>query len=313
MTPPTSNSPAPVPSNAQASDRQSGNRNRSKKKKSGSGSASSFVGKCVEIKDQVYDVNTSRGGFDMFVKTTREIAEHVSSKLKDASEFRNAMDPDNLAFDVLTPPVLADAQNLMDVEIWKIEYKTYSEALKRRELLVGQVFAIVLGQCLPTVVDRLKSSATWDTVNNGNDLMGLLRLIRTSMYTGATSKNRLQSLLEAQSKFLAFKQTNCMTNAEYLRTFTALSDQVVHLHGDLGTDQAYITERIIEDGDDPQDADTRASMILDYLRDAKVTRADIEAAEDIFGPNIGALCGKTVRRPTPHVLSPMMSLPFTNS
>ena len=278
MTPPTSNNPAPVASNAQTNDRQSGNRNRSKKKKSGSASTGSFVGKCAEIKDHVYDVNASRGGFDMFVKTTREIAEHVGSKLKDASEFRNAMDPDNLAFEVLTAPALADAQNLMEVEIWKIEYKTYSEAMKRRELLVGQVFAIVLGQCSPTVVDRLKSSATWDTVNNGNDLMGLLRLIRTSMYTGATSKNRLQSLLEAQSKFLAFRQTNRMTNAEYLRTFTALSDQVVHLHGDFGTDQSYVTERIIEDGDDPEDADTRASMILtireEYLAMMFFTHAD---------------------------------------
>jgi hypothetical protein len=69
----------------------------------------------------------------------------------------------------------------MDIEIWKIAYKGHSEAINRRELLVGQVFAIVLGQCSPTVVDRLKASANWATVNNGNDLMGLLRLIRTSM------------------------------------------------------------------------------------------------------------------------------------
>ena len=214
----------------------------------------------------------------MFVKTTREIAEHVSSKLKDASEFRNAMDPDNLVFDGLTPPVLGDAPTLTDIEIWKIDYKSYSEAVKRRELLVGQVFAIVLGQCSPTVVDRLKSNGTWDAVNSNNDLMGLLRLIRTSMYTGATSKNPLMSLLEAQSKFLGFRQTNRMTNAEYLRTFTALTDQVVHLHGDLGTDQAYITTRIVEDGDDPEDEGIRAAMILtvreEYLAMMFFTHAD---------------------------------------
>ena len=152
------------------------------------------MGKCADIKEHVYDVGGNRGGFDLFVKTTREIAEYVSSKLKDASEFRNAMDPDNLAFETLTAPMLGEAPTIMDIEIWKISYKVHSEAVNRRELLIGQVFAIVLGQCSPTVVDRLKANAEWNAVNNGNDLMGLLRLIRTSMYTGATSKNPIQSL-----------------------------------------------------------------------------------------------------------------------
>ena len=134
--------------------------------------------------------------------------------------------------------------------------------MKRRELLIGQVFAIVLGQCSPTIVDRLKSNSMWNAINNSNDFIGLLRLIRTSMYTGATSKNPLQSLLEAQTKFLSFRQTNRMTNAEYLRNFTALSDQVVHLHEDFGTDQLYITTRIVEDGNNSDDVNARANMSL---------------------------------------------------
>jgi len=38
-------------------------------------------------------------------------------------------------------------------------------------------------------------------------------------------------------------------------------------------------------------------VIIDYLHDAPVTKANIAAAEDIFGPNVGSLKGKTVRRP----------------
>ena len=164
------------------------------------------------------------------------------------------------------------------IEIWKVSYKAHSEAVNRRELLLGQVFAIVLGQCSPTVVDRLKANAEWTVVNNGNDLMGLLRLIRTSMYTGATSKNPIQSLLEAQTKFLSFRQGSRMSNAEYLRNFTALSDQVVHLHGELGTDQAYVTTRIREDGDDPDDGGGArhqgpAAGVL-FAQDRSVLRAD---------------------------------------
>jgi hypothetical protein len=275
---PTSSSPGPVGSGAETSDRQSSGSSKKKKKKSVSANVTSFVGKCADIKDHVYDVGGNRGGFDLFVKTTREIAEYVSSKLKDASEFRNAMDPDNLSFETLLAPVLGDAPTIMDIEIWKISYKVHSEAVNRRALLLGQVFAIVLGQCSPTIVDRLKANAEWNAVNNGNDLMGLLRLVRTSMYTGATSKNTIQSLLEAQTKFLSFRQGSRMSNAEYLRNFTALSDQVAHLHGEFGTDQAYVTARILEDGDEPDDVDARASMTLtirdEYLAMLFFTHAD---------------------------------------
>ena len=42
-------------------------------------------------------------------------------------------------------------------------------------------------------------------------------------------------------------------------------------------------------------------IAITHLRDCPVKRSDIAAAEDIFGPNLGALKGKTVWRPNPHV------------
>ena len=42
-------------------------------------------------------------------------------------------------------------------------------------------------------------------------------------------------------------------------------------------------------------------IAITHLRDCPVKRADIAAAEDIFSPNLGALNGKTVWQPNPHV------------
>ena len=42
-------------------------------------------------------------------------------------------------------------------------------------------------------------------------------------------------------------------------------------------------------------------VAVTLLKGCPLTKADIQAAEDIYGPNLGALKGKTVDRPNPHV------------
>ena len=42
-------------------------------------------------------------------------------------------------------------------------------------------------------------------------------------------------------------------------------------------------------------------VAVSHLKGCPVTKADVKAAEDIYGPNRGALKGKTVSRPNPHI------------
>ena len=42
-------------------------------------------------------------------------------------------------------------------------------------------------------------------------------------------------------------------------------------------------------------------VTVTHLKGCPLTKVDIQAAEDIYGPNLGALKGKTVDRPNPHV------------
>lgn len=58
---------------------------------------------------------------------------------------------------------------------------------------------------------------------------------------------------------------------------------------------------------------TRRCMSIverNLLPNCPITRQDIAAAEDIFGPDVGSLKGKTVRRPTPHATTKLMDVPL---
>ena len=44
-----------------------------------------------------------------------------------------------------------------------------------------------------------------------------------------------------------------------------------------------------------------ADVIIKHFHNCPISKEDIQAADDIFGPNLGSLKGKTVCRPNPHV------------
>ena len=50
-------------------------------------------------------------------------------------------------------------------------------------------------------------------------------------------------------------------------------------------------------------------VAVPHLKGCPLTKADVKAAEDIYGPNLGALKGKTVARPNPHVLAGVDHVP----
>jgi hypothetical protein len=132
--PPAANRPAATGSSTHEDER--GNQwKKKKKKKQFTDGQSGYAGKSDDLKTFVYDVSPGKSGFDSFAKTTREIGEYIARTVKDAGEFRTAMDPENLGFAPLIPPAdlaNADATNLMAVERWKLNYKTYHDAQERR-------------------------------------------------------------------------------------------------------------------------------------------------------------------------------------
>ena len=135
------------------------------------------------------------------------------------------MHPDILAFDALvdpetTPPT--DVANLIQMKIWEGKLKAYNDSINTRTEVSRQAYAVILGQCSQTIHDHLSASASWAGIQANTNLMGLLHLIRESLYTGVTMKKPTKSLQEAEEGLLGFRQGENMTNSNYLDKFRSL-------------------------------------------------------------------------------------------
>lgn len=66
------------------------------------------------------------------------------------------------------------------------------------------------------------------------DVIALLKLIRSLLMTGAATRHAIHAILDAQDKFMMFRQTPRMENAVYYKRFKALFAAYEHLVGDVG-------------------------------------------------------------------------------
>ena len=148
-----------------------------------------FQGKTQDpiLQKHVFDVGTILKSQDLFVTTAKEIGEYISREYNDAGEFHIAFIDQHYA-EALTEPDRPTSTDQFTILIWTEEMKEYrkNKKLRNRKKNKEKAFPLLLGQCSPTVVQRIKASPRWSNVSGSNDVLGLLELIREAMYTGTT-------------------------------------------------------------------------------------------------------------------------------
>ena len=190
-----------------------------------------FEGKNPDLKGFVYDIRLGGSNAEEFATTTKEISEWIARTYEDGgADIGNAIDPDKLEFDPF--PVITDppaAATMVQIKTWEFKMKQrFHEEFKRAQLS-KLAYATVLGQCSPAVRDRIEASNTWASISSANDVIGLLKLLRISLFSGATSRHVIHAIQEAQEKFHAFRQSKHMSDADYLARFKNLHDAMVSL------------------------------------------------------------------------------------
>ena len=206
-----------------------------------------FQGKTQDpiLRKHIFDVGTILKSQDLFVATTKEIGEYVSREYDDAREFRNAFIDLHYA-EVLTKPERPTATDQFTILIWTEEMKEYRKKLRNRKKNEEKAFPLLLGQCAPTIVQRIEASQRWNNISGANDVLGLLELIRESMYTGTTRRKDTTALVEAATKLFAFRQPDGMSLHDYFETFKGLVKIYEHHGRCLGQDQTRIEAHLAD-------------------------------------------------------------------
>jgi hypothetical protein len=130
-----------------------------------------------------------------------------------------------------------------DVEVWKEEVKL--EARRRMEQKINilpSVYAVVWRQCTSDMQELLRSTDVFQAIDESNDVIALLKLIRPSTVMDQRSQHPALNALQALNKFTSFRQMN-MTNDVYLEGFRDRVDIYEEVTGQmLGCDTKRVEE-----------------------------------------------------------------------
>ncbi|MCE2996669.1 MAG: hypothetical protein LW863_13800, partial [Flammeovirgaceae bacterium] len=183
------------------------------------------------MKGNIYDIS-SPDPTESFHKTTLEIAEYVAVHFDGAGEYRRGLVDMKLP-EVSKPKDPSDDANAFAIEKWKIEYQEYERQRVMRGKNQDKVFALIVGQCTPSMMDRLRGESSWQAVDAATDVIGLLKLIQSNATVRQSQFEPSHALFDAHHDFFSFRQLQ-LNLTDYFQGFKDRLDHLERLNGPMG-------------------------------------------------------------------------------
>ena len=215
-----------------------------------------------ELCNFIYNVSRLDSGQDLFMKVTRGIVEYISCTYDHAGEFCLGVMSEQGLPD-LTPPAPPTRENpsIAIVEIYKLDLKDYQNKVSWHRENMGKVFPLVLNQCTAAVPDKLEVSGDWSGLNQGNNVVSLVQLVKSSLFKKTTTRQYMHSITDAEEALHWFWQGPKMSCEEYQKKIIGLIEVYEHLRGKPRTTCGCIRQHMSETIGEWMDADP------DYMPD----------------------------------------------
>jgi hypothetical protein len=185
-----------------------------------------------------YDICNNNPG-ETFERVTLEIAQYIATEVPGAGYMRRALidlqepqllppskprAPEEPPEDVTDDDELAsyeekNAEYEADLEVWKEEIKLVARRrMEQKTTILPSVYAVVWRQCTLQMKELVKHTDAFQEIDENNDVIALLRLIRASTVIDQRSQHPALSVLQALNSFVSFRQMD-MRNEVYLEGF----------------------------------------------------------------------------------------------
>jgi hypothetical protein len=203
----------------------------------------SFEGKCDDLKGHIYDCTNAARAADMYTKTTREITEYIGRTIKYSAALVKGIE-------TLTEPVIDMPNELPDLatayerKLWDKQVDKLIDEEYRLKDITSRVYAIVWGQCSDALCEKVKAHKGYKAAHDSGNVIELLKVIKTEMFTFQTQKYGPQALHKAKHRFYTMRQDKHTSVQQYYESFINTVKVIEHCGGDIGTDRSLVTEAL---------------------------------------------------------------------
>mgnify|MGYP006166379963 FL=1 len=193
-----------------------------------------------------------------YERSVDAIARYVQEQYKSGADVALAM-RELVAPSVTMPVFPADPNDQEALQIWKEELREKRTQSVQIEESKKRAYALVMGQCSPDLVSKIRGSGTYTTVNASHDVVELLRLVRGYCCDFGAGQQSTWALEQAKHKVSVYYQRHDVSNTDYVQFFQALVGVVETYGGAYGNEPGLINAHLIGQGVAADQVEDRAT------------------------------------------------------
>jgi hypothetical protein len=201
-----------------------------------------FKGLTDDMGGNVFQCYEEQDDRRQYAKTIEALDAYAKKNLSYTADLAPLFATKMTAPSIERPVTIAEGADKLEEMIFAEEVKEYVKRTRSLKSNLATIYAVAWGQCSADMKARVKTHEGYETKSVANDCVWLLRQIRSVTLQFNESKDGFMSLLDAQHRFLACKQSAGQSADEYAEQLLGWADTIETHGGAVAANYKLIAE-----------------------------------------------------------------------